>query len=62
MSFINCIVCGGDASVIGKPNHVVRKIRCKICGVVESSNKKLKQPEILVISSAKNQVMEEDNY
>jgi uncharacterized Zn finger protein len=62
MSFINCIICGGDASVIGKPNHVVRKIRCKICGVVESSHKKAKQPEIVVISSAKNQVSEEDSY
>lgn len=54
MSFINCIICGSSAVVVGKPNHIVRKIKCKICGIVESNNKKVKQPEIIVISSNKN--------
>jgi hypothetical protein len=61
MSFINCIVCGSDASVIGKPNNVIRKIKCKICGIVESSHKKNKHPEVVIIPNySENKFTEEE--
>ena len=57
MSFINCIICSGPVSVVGKPSHVIRKVKCKNCGLININCKNIKQTEIIVLP-ARNEVKE----
>jgi uncharacterized Zn finger protein len=62
MSFINCIICGSSAFVMGKPSHVNRKIRCASCGVVDAACKKEKKPEVIIsYSKMKASYLEDDS-